>query len=137
MKRKTYPLCALLLTVSLASCAPTVTGPAGSYRPNVVSGWAYTFATKIPAAQITEATPEATYATFGDCSLIAVSVGDVRKLGFGAADQVCRDTGRNVLSFLGAAYAVGAVAGAVAVGFFIWFLQAFKQAFAGPSSGAP
>ena len=109
MNRTTLPLSTLLLAASLASCAPTVQGPMGGYRPNVVTGVAYTLATKIPVAQIAEATPDATYATFDDCARVAVSVGDVKKLGVEAADQVCRDTEKNLNAALSSLSVIGAI----------------------------
>ena len=131
INRTTLPLAALLLTASLLSCAPTVQGPMGGYRPNVVTGVAYTLATKIPVAQITEATPDATYATFDDCARVAVSVGDVRKLGVEAADQVCRDTVASIGSFLQGAAVVVTVGGVFVIGYLIYLFQSLLNAFGG------
>ena len=106
MNRTTLPLATLLLAASLASCAPTVQGPMGGYRPNVVAGVPYLLAVKVPALQITDATPDSSYATFDDCPQLAVAVGDVRKLGVEEADRVCRETKQNI-NVLGTAVNTG------------------------------
>ena len=129
MNRTTLPLAALLLTASLLSCAPTVQGPIGGYRPNVVTGVAYSLAMKIPVAQITEATPDATYATFDDCARVAVSVSDVRKLGVEMADQVCRDTVAGVGDVLQNLAVFGTVFGVFFIGFLVYFFQSLTAGF--------
>ncbi len=131
MNRTTLPLATLLLAASLASCAPTVQRPPDSYRPNVVIGVPYNLATKIPVAQITDATPDATYATFDDCVRVAVSVGDVRKLGVEAADQVCRDTVASIGDVLQGVTVFGTISALFFIGFLGYFFQMLVDAFGG------
>ena len=120
MNRKTLPLCSLVLAASLAACAPMLSGPLEAelqtkgveqtYKPDVVGGLTFPFATKIPVEQITDATPGTTYATFADCVQVAVSVADVRKLGVQAADAVCRDISASVGRFTTFSQVLGALA---------------------------
>jgi hypothetical protein len=141
MNRTTLPLAALLLTTSLLSCAPTVQGPTGGYRPNVVSGLAYAVSAKIPATDITDQTPATTYATFDDCIQVAISVGDVRKLGAEAADRVCRETADNVGATVGwlagASAVLTPIVLAIAAFFFVSIPLFFKAILQPSSSGTP
>ncbi len=148
MNRTTLPLAALLLTTSLLSCVPTVQGPTGGYRPNVVSGLAYAVSAKIPATDITDQTPAitdqtpaTTYATFDDCIQVAISVGDVRKLGAEAADRVCRETADNVGATVGWLAGTSAVLTpivlAIAAFFFVSIPLFFKAILQPSSSGTP
>ncbi len=126
MNRKTLPLCTLLLAASLASCAPSLQGPDGTaYQPNVVVGIAYAAAIRVRADQIKSQTPGEAYATFDDCPQAAVSVIDVRKLGIGAADQVCRQARSSTDTFGVALIGVGLAA---IIGFIIAFSH-FGDAF--------
>lgn len=127
MKPRMFVPFALAASLTLASCAPTVTGPSGSYKPNVVTGWAYTFSSKVPVEQITDQTPDTTYATFPSCSLVAVSVIDVRKLGAEAAEQVCRQTDHNQVTVLGGLGIVAVAAGIVLVVILAQFFKAVSD----------
>ncbi|MGY2895759.1 hypothetical protein [Deinococcus sp. UYEF24] len=110
MNRKALPLCSLALIASLASCSPVVQTVGGAYQTNVVAGIPLALATKIPASQITDQTPNDVYATFADCQKVAVSVADVRRLGVEAADGVCRDTEKNLNAAKSSLGVVGVIA---------------------------
>lgn len=134
MKRKTFPLCTLLLVASLSACAPAVQTAQGTYQPNTVVGLAYVLATRVRADQITDQTPNDVYATFDDCVQAAVAVGDVRRLGVDVADSACRATRSN-------ANAVVITLGAVALAFsalLIYLLShVFSHTSAAPQTGTP
>lgn len=110
MKRKTLPLCSLVLAASLAACSPVVQTAGGAYQTNVVTGVPLALAIKIPASQITDQTPNDVYATFSDCQKVAVSVADVRRLGVEAADGVCRDTEKNLNAAQSSLGVIGVIA---------------------------
>lgn len=96
MKRKTLPLCSLGFAASLASCSPVVQTAGRAYQTTVVAGIPLALATRIPATQIADQTPNDRYATFPDCQRAAVLVADVQRLGAEAADVVCRDLQPNI-----------------------------------------
>lgn len=134
MNRKTLPLCTLLLIASLASCAPTVQGPAGAaYQPNVAVGVFYVFSVHIPADQITDQTLDSTYASFDDCVQAGVSVADVRKLGVQAADQVCKQARGGTNTF---AIVLGAIALTLGI-IFAFMLSHLGDALSNPGTPAP
>lgn len=140
MNRNTLPLCMLVLTGSLASCAPALRGSQGQDRLIVVSGGALKYLSVLPAEQVTDATPDGSYATFSDCPGAAVSVEDLRRVGPEAADQACRerasaDTSQN--PFGGLLTVLGAVTAAFLIFILIEIPQFFKAIFASSVEVAP
>ncbi|WP_188963566.1 hypothetical protein [Deinococcus aquiradiocola] len=123
MNRNVLPLCALLLTVSLAACAPMAVRTAGgaTVRPHGVAGFAALFVTRVPAAQITDQTPDSSYATFEGCSQVAVLVQDVRQLGLDASRQFCLEAERNIQATTSFTQTL-AVFAFIPVGVFLYYL---------------
>ncbi|MBX8464760.1 hypothetical protein [Deinococcus sp. RIT780] len=106
-------MCALALTAGLASCAPTVQGPNGAYRPKTQTGGYQLFVKVVPVSELTDATPADAYVSFPQCLNTVVAVPDVRQLGPEAALDACRKTDGSVVGLI----AGGAVVISVLLGF--------------------
>ncbi|GMA14049.1 hypothetical protein E5F05_18600 [Deinococcus metallilatus] len=128
MKRKVLPLSALLLLASLSSCAPTLQGPAGAYRPRTQIGVGMLAVQRVPVSALNEATPNTAYVEFPDCFNVVVSVEDVRKLGVEPAREACQETSRNVMRGTGTLLGALAVGGAI-LGYFV--VKLFITLFSG------
>lgn len=125
MQIKTYPLCALALTASLASCAPTIQGPSGEpYVPKTQVGMGMLFVERVQVAALNDQTPDSAYVEFPDCFNAVIQVADVRKLGVEKADEACRETTRQTVRGFAVVVALGAAASLAVVYAFIRIVQA-------------
>lgn len=124
MKSKVYPMIALTLVASLASCAPTIQGPNGeSYKPDVKAGGSMLTVQRVPQAELTEQTPETSYVELTGCSGGVVSVRDVRRMGIEQATQVCNQTIKQGLVGIGGFVLAIGIAGTVVLHYIISFFK--------------
>jgi hypothetical protein len=100
--------------VLLPACAPTIQTANGAYQPTTAIDGQLYISPHLPATEINDQTPNDSYATFDDCFSTGVSVGDVRRLGVEVADKVCRETARNLTTFIAVDFTI-----ALALGIFL------------------
>lgn len=124
MKNRVNFMCALALTASLASCAPTMQTPAGeSYTPKTQFGVGMLAVQRVNIAAHYEQTPDSAYVEFPDCFNAVISVEDVRNLGVDKARDACRETAlrtnRRAGVLLGVLVALGTIVGFFFVKFIV------------------
>ena len=124
MNRIRLFLSALTLIFSLASCAPSITGPGGQAL-RVVRGEAFASARTVPLAELNAQTPANSYVTFPDCSGAAVLVADVRQFGPEMTDTGCKQAASSAGLNAGSVILIGAGGAALGIVVFLALVRLY------------